>query len=165
MAAAKPRCYAARRGGGAWLRRTCLPSGSGKDLFGEEVEAGAVVGDLGEVEDRVAHAQPADLLEALGDLFRGAHEEAVGHAAGAVFGDVLGDAILQNWNNFLFPLVLTNSEHLMISQGLTVFQGQLTGTAYNLLMAGSLIAVVPVLIMAMFAQRKVVGGLTLGAIR
>ena len=57
----------------------------------------------------VAHAQPADLLEALGDLIRGAHEEAVGHAAGAVFGDVLGDAILQNWNNFLFPLVVTTA--------------------------------------------------------
>ena len=28
---------------------------------------------------------------------------------------------------------------MMISQGLTVFQGQVTGTAYNLLMAGSLI--------------------------
>jgi ABC-type glycerol-3-phosphate transport system permease component len=73
---------------------------------------------------------------------------------------------LQNWNNFLFPLVVTNSEHLMmISEGLTIFQGQLTGTAYNLLMAGSLIAVVPVLIVAMVAQRNVVEGLTLGAVR
>lgn len=75
-------------------------------------------------------------------------------------------AFLQNWNNFLFPLVVTSSEHLMmISQGLTIFQGQITGTAYNLLMAGSLIAVVPVLIVAMIAQRKVVEGLTLGAVR
>jgi hypothetical protein len=57
----------------------------------------------------VNFAANADLLEALGDLFRGAHEEAVGHAAGAVFGDVLGDAILQNWNNFLFPLVVTTA--------------------------------------------------------
>jgi ABC-type glycerol-3-phosphate transport system permease component len=75
-------------------------------------------------------------------------------------------AFLQNWNNFLFPLVVTSSQHLMmISQGLTVFQGQITGTTYNLLMAGSLIAVVPVLIVAMIAQRKVVEGLTLGAVR
>jgi multiple sugar transport system permease protein len=74
-------------------------------------------------------------------------------------------AFLQNWNNFLFPLVVTSSEHLMmISQGLTIFQGQITGTAYNLLMAGSLIAVVPVLIVAMIAQRKVVEGLTIGAL-
>jgi len=35
-----------------------------------------------------------------------------------------------------------------------VFQGQLIGIACNLLMAGSLIAVVPVLIVAMFAWRK-----------
>jgi ABC-type glycerol-3-phosphate transport system permease component len=75
-------------------------------------------------------------------------------------------AFLQNWNNFLFPLVVTSSEHLMmISQGLTLFQGQITGTAYNLLMAGSLIAVVPVLVVAMIAQRKVVEGLTIGALR
>ena len=75
-------------------------------------------------------------------------------------------AFLQNWNNFLFPLVVTSKESLMmISQGLTEFQGQITGTAYNLLMAGSLIAVVPVLIVAMIAQRKVVEGLTIGAIR
>jgi multiple sugar transport system permease protein len=75
-------------------------------------------------------------------------------------------AFLQNWNNFLFPLVVTSSEHLMmISQGLTIFQGQISGVSYNLLMAGSLIAVIPVLIVAMFAQRKVVEGLTLGALR
>jgi ABC-type glycerol-3-phosphate transport system permease component len=75
-------------------------------------------------------------------------------------------AFLQNWNNFLFPLVVTSSEHLMmISQGLTEFQGQISGTAYNLLLAGSLIAVIPVLIVAMFAQRKIVEGLTIGAVR
>ena len=75
-------------------------------------------------------------------------------------------AFLQNWNNFLFPLVVTSSEHLMmISQGLTEFQGQITGVAYNLLMAGSLIAVIPVLVVAMVAQRKVVEGLTIGALR
>jgi multiple sugar transport system permease protein len=73
---------------------------------------------------------------------------------------------LQNWNNFLFPLVVTTRESLMmISQGLTVFQGQLRGTQINLLMAGSLIAVVPVLIVAMVAQRRVVDGLMIGATR
>ncbi len=73
---------------------------------------------------------------------------------------------LQNWSNFLFPLVVTNSENLMmVSQGLTVFQGQLKGTQYNLLMAGSLIAVVPILIVALAAQRRVVDGLMLGTAR
>lgn len=73
---------------------------------------------------------------------------------------------LNNWNNFLFPLVVTSKESLMmVSQGLTIFQGQLQGTQYNLLMAGSLIAVVPVLIVALFAQRRVIDGLMIGATR
>lgn len=73
---------------------------------------------------------------------------------------------LNNWNNFLFPLVVTSKESLMmVSQGLTIFQGQLQGTQYNLLMAGSLIAVVPVLIVALFAQRRVIDGLMIGASR
>jgi ABC-type glycerol-3-phosphate transport system permease component len=75
-------------------------------------------------------------------------------------------AFLQNWNNFLFPLVVTNSERLMmISQGLTVFQGQLNRVSYNLLMAGSLIAVVPVLVFALAVQRRIIDGLALGATR
>ena len=75
-------------------------------------------------------------------------------------------AFLQNWNNFLFPLVVTNSEKLMmISQGLTIFDGQISKVSYNLLMAGSLIAVVPVLVVALIVQRRVVDGLTLGAVR
>jgi ABC-type glycerol-3-phosphate transport system permease component len=75
-------------------------------------------------------------------------------------------SFLQNWNNFLFPLVVTSSEKLMmISQGLTIFQANINEVEFNLLMAGSLIAVVPVLIVAMFAQRRIVDGLALGAIR
>ena len=75
-------------------------------------------------------------------------------------------AFLQNWNNFLFPLVVTNSESMMmVSQGLTIFEAQVNKVSYNLLMAGSLIAVVPILIVAMIAQRKVVDGLALGAVR
>ncbi len=47
-------------------------------------------------------------------------------------------AFLQNWNNFLFPLVVTNSEKLMmISPGLTIFDGQISKVSYNLMMAGS----------------------------
>lgn len=75
-------------------------------------------------------------------------------------------AFLQNWNNLLFPLVVTTSQSLMmVSQGLTIFQANINRVEYNLLMAGSLIAVVPILIVALVAQRKIVDGLTLGAIR
>jgi ABC-type glycerol-3-phosphate transport system permease component len=75
-------------------------------------------------------------------------------------------SFLQNWNNFLFPLVVTSSQNLMmVSQGLTIFQANINQVSYNLLMAGSLIAVLPVLVVAMIAQRRVVDGLTLGAVR
>jgi ABC-type glycerol-3-phosphate transport system permease component len=53
----------------------------------------------------------------------------------------------------------------MVSQGLTIFQAQVNKVAYNLLMAGSLIAVIPVLIVAVATQRRVIDGLTLGAVR
>jgi multiple sugar transport system permease protein len=49
--------------------------------------------------------------------------------------------------------------------GLTIFEGTISKVSYNLLMAGSLIAVVPVLIVALIIQRRVVEGLTLGAVR
>jgi ABC-type glycerol-3-phosphate transport system permease component len=75
-------------------------------------------------------------------------------------------AFLQNWNNFLFPLVVTTSQNLMmVSQGLTIFSANINRIEYNLLMAGSLIAVLPILIVALIAQRKIVNGLTLGAVR
>ena len=75
-------------------------------------------------------------------------------------------AFLQNWNNFLFPLVVTNSEKLMmISPGLTIFDGQISKVSYNLMMAGSLIAVVPVLVVALIVQGGWWDGLTLGAVR
>ncbi len=71
---------------------------------------------------------------------------------------------LQNWNNFLFPLIAVNTTKMeVLSQGLTVFHSQFT-TQYNLVMAASLIAIVPVLAVAVAAQRHIIEGITLGAI-
>lgn len=71
---------------------------------------------------------------------------------------------LQNWNNFLFPLIVVNTtEMAVLSQGLSVFQSQFT-TQYNLIMAASLITIVPVLLVAVAAQRHIVEGITLGAL-
>jgi multiple sugar transport system permease protein len=71
---------------------------------------------------------------------------------------------LQNWNNFLFPLIVVNSTNLdVISQGLAVFQTQFS-VQYTLIMAASLIAVVPVLAVAIAAQRHIVEGISIGAI-
>ncbi|WP_248965161.1 carbohydrate ABC transporter permease [Sphaerisporangium perillae] len=71
---------------------------------------------------------------------------------------------LQNWNNFLFPLIVVNTtEMAVLSQGLSVFQSQFT-TQYNLIMAASLITIVPVLLVAVAAQRHIIEGITLGAL-
>jgi multiple sugar transport system permease protein len=74
-------------------------------------------------------------------------------------------SFLVNWNNFLYPLIVTKTTNMMVVPlGLSVFQSQYT-TYYNLLMAAALIAVIPVLIVSIFAQRAIVNGITLGSFR
>ncbi len=66
-----------------------------------------------------------------------------------------------SWNDFLWPLVVTASEEMRtIPIGLASFQGQYS-TAWNLLMAGSVIALLPVLIIYMIGQNWFVRGITL----
>ena len=67
------------------------------------------------------------------------------------------------WNEFLFALILLNSDaNKTIPVGLLNFQGQFANN-YTGLAAGILIAVVPILIAYIFLQRWIVGGLTAGA--
>jgi len=80
----------------------------------------------------------------------------------AAFGMI---AFLQNWNNFLFPLIVVNTTSMeVISQGLSVFQTQFS-VDYNLIMSAALIGVVPILLVAVAAQRHIVEGITLGAVQ
>lgn len=65
------------------------------------------------------------------------------------------------WNDFLWPLVVTSSDSVRtIPIGLSYFVGQYS-TAWNLLMAGSVIALLPVLVIYMLAQKSFVQGITL----
>ena len=65
------------------------------------------------------------------------------------------------WNDFLWPLVVTGSESMRtIPVGLSAFVGQYS-TAWGLLMAGSVIALLPVLIIYVIAQKWFVEGITL----
>jgi multiple sugar transport system permease protein len=66
-----------------------------------------------------------------------------------------------SWNEFLWPLVITNSvEMRTIPVGLSSFQGQYS-TEWHLLMAGSVVALLPVLIIYIFGQNWFVRGITL----
>ena len=74
-------------------------------------------------------------------------------------------SFLQNWNNFLFPLIVVNSTSMeVVSQGLSVFQTQFS-LNYDLLMSAASILIIPILVVAVAAQRRIVEGITLGAIR
>jgi multiple sugar transport system permease protein len=69
------------------------------------------------------------------------------------------------WNEFIFALILTQDEaHRMISVGLANFYRSdyyMVGP----MMAGSLIAMMPVIILYILAMRYVVGGLAAGAVK
>ncbi len=65
------------------------------------------------------------------------------------------------WNDFLWPLVVTNEESMRtIPIGLASFQGQFY-TEWHLLMAGSVIALLPILILYVLGQNWFVKGITL----
>ncbi len=70
-----------------------------------------------------------------------------------------------NWNSFLFPYILTQSESVRtLPVGLAMFQGH-QAIDWQHLMAGSTVAVLPVLILFVFLQRRIVSGITAGAIK
>lgn len=63
------------------------------------------------------------------------------------------------WNDFLWPLLVTNSDELRTIQvGLAAFQGRYN-TSWNYLMAGTITATVPSIVVFMIFQRALVRGI------
>jgi multiple sugar transport system permease protein len=68
------------------------------------------------------------------------------------------------WNDFLWPLVITNTDTMRtIPVGLSSFQGQFN-TEWHLLMAGSVVALLPILIIYILGQNWFVQGITLSGL-
>ncbi|MCA9893311.1 MAG: carbohydrate ABC transporter permease [Anaerolineae bacterium] len=68
---------------------------------------------------------------------------------------------LNTWNDFLWPLVVTNSEEMRtVPVGLNSFQGQYN-VRWNLLMAAAVVAMLPVLIVYAFAQKWFIRGIAI----
>ena len=66
-----------------------------------------------------------------------------------------------SWNDFLWPLIITSKETMRtIPIGLASFQGQYQ-TEWHLLMAGAVIALLPVLVLYVLGQNWFVRGITL----
>jgi multiple sugar transport system permease protein len=67
------------------------------------------------------------------------------------------------WNDFLGPLLFINDESLFTLQlGLQIFKGQ-NDTQWNFLMAGSLMVLLPVIMIFFFFQRYFIEGMNLTA--
>lgn len=69
-------------------------------------------------------------------------------------------AFLTNWNDFLWPVyVLFSAQSQTLPAGLSTLQSA-NAVRYDLLMAGAMIAAVPVLVLYCFAQRFVIEGVS-----
>jgi multiple sugar transport system permease protein len=68
-------------------------------------------------------------------------------------------ATMASWNDFLWPLFATNDAHLMtLPVGLSLLQGEHTSD-WNLIMAGAVISVVPIILVFIAAQRTFINGM------
>jgi multiple sugar transport system permease protein len=74
-------------------------------------------------------------------------------------------SFIGSWNSFLWPLVIINSQNLMtLPVGLSNLQGEHL-TAWNLVMAGATISVIPILLVYLVAQKQIVRGFVLSGVK
>lgn len=70
------------------------------------------------------------------------------------------------WNDLLHPLIYlpTNLQRTTLTVGLSLFQIQLGGK-WTILMAGTLISILPILVIFFFAQKQFIEGISLSGIK
>lgn len=74
-------------------------------------------------------------------------------------------SFMQSWNNFLWPLIIISQKDMMtLPLGLSLLQGR-WGTDWNLMMAGVVISVIPVLAVYLLAQKYFIRGITLSGLK
>lgn len=72
---------------------------------------------------------------------------------------------MESWNDYLWPLLMLNDKNKMtLTLALNSLNGQY-GTEYNLLMAGSLISMIPIIIVYICAQKYFKEGLMAGGVK
>ena len=71
---------------------------------------------------------------------------------------------MTSWNEYTFAVMFTNEVSRTIPVSLRNLIGQL-GVQWDLLTAGGIITIIPVCILFFFAQRRLVEGLTAGAVK
>jgi sn-glycerol 3-phosphate transport system permease protein len=75
--------------------------------------------------------------------------------------------IVFEWNEYLWPLVIVSDPHMMtLPVGLTLLRNsENTAASYGIVMAGTVLVIVPVLFVFAAFQRFIVSGLTQGAVK
>ncbi|BES65673.1 carbohydrate ABC transporter permease [Gottschalkiaceae bacterium SANA] len=82
------------------------------------------------------------------------------HLAKPVFATLFIFAFMASWNNFLWPLIITtDTTHMTLPLGLASLKGRWT-TDWNVLMAGTLVSIVPMMFVYIFTQKYIIKGLT-----
>lgn len=72
---------------------------------------------------------------------------------------------LNNWNNYLWPLIVTQDKSLWVVQiAIVAFKGE-HNVSWNLIMAASAIATVPTLILYVFLQRYFIDGIKMSGVK
>ncbi|WP_438494768.1 carbohydrate ABC transporter permease [Paenibacillus sp. IHBB 3054] len=81
------------------------------------------------------------------------------------FGAITILQAMNSWNNFLWPLiVLRTTEQFTLPIGLASFVSPL-GNNYEALIAGAVLAILPILLVFLFFQRYFMEGLTVGGVK
>lgn len=74
-------------------------------------------------------------------------------------------AFMSSWNSFLWPLVVIRSpEFMTLPLGLSTLQGQFT-TEWDVVMAGSVLSIVPIAVVYLLAQRHIIAGIATTGIK
>jgi multiple sugar transport system permease protein len=71
---------------------------------------------------------------------------------------------IASWNEYLFALMLAGRHVRTVTVALQLFIGE-NQIQWGLLMAGGTLVALPVTVLFLFAQRRLVGGLTGGAVK
>lgn len=71
---------------------------------------------------------------------------------------------MQSWNEYTFASLFTNSKNRTIPVALKSLVGNL-GVQWDLITSGGVITIIPVCVMFFFAQKRLVEGLTAGAVK
>ena len=74
-------------------------------------------------------------------------------------------SVVTEWNDYLWPLLVVDHADMMtLPVGLTLLQNNDGLTNWGVLMAGTVLVIVPILLVFLFFQRRLVAGLAAGAV-